>query len=353
MEAERTLLALLGIEYTYGRSLLRGMLEESRLRPGSRVRLVRSEAELRQVLEGKERFAAAIGMIWDESLVSRLKAVTGLTISFANRVPYPADRYVCLDDRAIGSMGAQAFIDLGIRRLGVFQTEAHFHLKERTVGFMQRSAEAGLSRPVLLKAPGEAVAWIQKGREPLGILAGNDVLGRELVERCEASSIRIPDQLSVIGVDDDDVYVHLGRRSLSSIQLPFEEMGRLAVRMGLGDGGVPADELVDFVPTRVIHRQTTGVEAGLPANLRKFIGYIRWERPLPPSVSAACDRLNLERRSLEMSCRERLQTSPGALLKNERRMLAEGMRSEGAEPDEIAEALGYVQVRSLKRLLSG
>jgi LacI family transcriptional regulator len=350
MHNDQTLLVLLGIDFTYGRSLLTGILEEVRKHPGFRVRLVRSEKELREAQVSDGPYLATLGMIWDTKTVRRLKKLSRMTISFANKSPFPADRHVILNDRGIGTLGAREFIKLGITRLAAFQPESHFHLAERATGFRAGCECAGISRPPVLKTLDEAIKWIHSVSEPGGILATNDVHGRTVVDACEEEGIRIPADLSVIGVDDDDVYVHLGRRALSSVHLPFQEMGRMAVRMALGGGSEVGPELIELGPIEVVHRETTAMLADVPLIVRRYIEFLLRERPLPANVGEACARIKIPRRSLELACQRHLSQTPGDLLKLERLRLATRLEADGLEKQEIATSLGYAQVRSVYQL---
>ena len=60
----------------------------------------------------------------------------------------------------------------------------------------------------------------------MGVFACNDAWGAQLTEACRHLRISIPDDVAVIGVDNDDLLCELSRPSLSSVALPAEAIGR-------------------------------------------------------------------------------------------------------------------------------
>jgi AraC-like DNA-binding protein len=342
----KTLLVSLGIEYTYGRTLLAGIVGEARRNPGVRVRLARSQAEARALLETGERFHAVLGMIWDRAEADRLHRRVGRLVSFAH-VGHPvADLHVALDDRAIGRLAAAELLSLGHGRLAVYQPESHWFCRERTAGFV----EAAHDPPAVLRSLGGVDRWLGGGSPAGGFLASNDVAASELVGHCLRRGAGVPSPVSVLGVDDDEVYVHLGAKLLSSIRLPFRRMGAEAVRRVLAADFPGRSSVVLLEPVGVAHRETTSSAGSYPPLLRAFLDRLHRERPLPASVAAACQRWKLPRRSLELAASAHAGRSPGQLLRAERRRLAAQLAAEGYSRQEIAYETGYAQARSLARL---
>lgn len=341
-------LAFLKIDFTYGRSILSGMLEEVRERPGLRLQLARSESELKAVLREGCGFLGVAGMIWNQSMVGRLRRYCRQVISFANQPPYPADRHILLNDVAIGKSLRKEFMSTGPTRCAAFCPEGHFPFRERVRGFREATPEAQADCP-LLDEVDKVLDWVRASEEPSALMAVNDVHARTLVEACQEKGIPIPARLSVIGIDDDDVYVHLGRLGLSSMHLPFQEMGRQAVR-DMCDKASRGPELREFEGSGIIHRETTLVPEGLPVSARRFLQYLRKARPLPNSVVEACRETGVNRRSLELALRQSINCSPRDLLQEERRRVSRIARSRGLSMQERAHQMGYRQGRSAKKV---
>ena len=160
----------------------------------------------------------------------------------------------------------------------------------------------------------------------------------------------VPERISILGVDNDEVYVHLGRHLLSSVELPFRMMGGEAARFVFAEQfSGPSTRRLE--PLGVVHRETTTTAGHYPPVLRSFLNQLRRCTHLQPSVAEACALWSLPRRTLELSSRANANRSPGDLLRDERKRRATQLKAAGASSKEISYELGYVQVRSLRKLL--
>ena len=66
---------------------------------------------------------------------------------------------------------------------------------------------------------GSAIAeWLQSLPRPLAVFACNDVRGRQIIDACGQSGLSVPEEVAVIGVDDDEVICELSNPPLSSVQ---------------------------------------------------------------------------------------------------------------------------------------
>jgi AraC-like DNA-binding protein len=337
------------IEHTYGRALLDGILRAARRFPGLRVRLARNVSERSAALMGKETYVAAIGLIWSRAEVDELHKRCGTVISFANQPPYPADRHILLDDRAIGRLAALEFRAMGIEHFGILQPENHHYMVERVAGFLEAATDVKEPPPLIFPTSEAASSWLQAGTAaPKAIFAVNDFHARILLNLCEAHATEIPAQASVIGVDDDEIYVHLGELRLSSVALPFVQMGERAVESVL----CPAHnspELIQFAPHGITHRDTTSGFHSYPPIVRRYIQFLQRTSPLPPSVDVACRQCGVPRRSLELSTRAALGRTPLSLLNDCRQRQLSHLRANGLSRHQIAHLLGFSSSRSLKQ----
>ena len=67
--------------------------------------------------------------------------------------------------------------------------------------------------------------------KPIGILAANDDRGLQLLDACRRNQIAVPDQVAVLGVDNDDCLCDLSLPSLSRIDVNSEETGYQAAAL--------------------------------------------------------------------------------------------------------------------------
>jgi len=69
------------------------------------------------------------------------------------------------------------------------------------------------------------VKWLEKLPRPIAILCWSAARGRQVTEACHYASIRVPDQVSVLGGDYDELMSHISSPPLSTIDQPAEQIG--------------------------------------------------------------------------------------------------------------------------------
>ena len=62
-----------------------------------------------------------------------------------------------------------------------------------------------------------AARWIKKLPKPLGVLAGNDPRGIQLLDACRRAGVAVPEEVAVVGVDNDELVCELAYPPLSSV----------------------------------------------------------------------------------------------------------------------------------------
>jgi len=134
-------------------------------------------------------------------------------------------------------------------------------------------------------------------------MTANDSLGREVMESCRARHLRVPDEVAVIGVDNDEPLCRLSSPPLPSVEHGAEKLGRSAAAMldQLMEGRVCGTGRVLVDPDGVVQRQSTEVLAFEDAGTGKAIRFIREHAGKPIGVpdvvrAAAVSRSTLEAR---------------------------------------------------------
>ncbi len=106
-------------------------------------------------------------------------------------------------------------------------------------------------------------AWLRDLPKPVGILAQNDLKGRDVLYVCRTAALRVPEDVAVIGVDDDEVLCHLTPPPLSSVRQDSERIGYEAARMldalMRGEADTPTD--VALPPLGLVTRQSSDIYA--------------------------------------------------------------------------------------------
>jgi LacI family transcriptional regulator, repressor for deo operon, udp, cdd, tsx, nupC, and nupG len=177
---------------------------------------------------------------------------------------------VLIDDVEVALQAVRHLVGLGHTRIAMVRstdpaTETSFADADRTAGYHRALAEAGLEPrpdhlitvPHTLAGGVEAAERLLSLREqPTAVFAYSDELALAIVQTLRRARLRVPEDMSVVGVDGHPFADLL---DMTTVEQPVEEQGRLAGRLALGllsgaDG--LAHEL--RLPTRLRVRGTTG-----------------------------------------------------------------------------------------------
>jgi LacI family transcriptional regulator len=172
--------------------------------------------------------------------------------------------------------------------------------------------------------------WLDKLPKPIGILAHNDIRGRHLVDACRRMGIAIPDDVAVLGVDNELPHCEMSNPPLSSIVTD-------AVRIGY-EAGFLLDQLMngrDPTPKRllipalgIVVRQSTDVTATTDQHVAKAVRYIRQHVGEEIDVGDILQHVGISRTALDKRFLKALGHTPHEeirriRLKRARELLAE------------------------------
>lgn len=158
------------------------------------------------------------------------------------------------------------------------------------------------------------MAWLKALPKPCGIMACNDVRGRQILTCCREAGVTVPDEVAVIGVDKDEIFCELSDIPLSSVILNTQQIGfeaaSLLAKLMAGDKQQPACILVK--PIGVMARQSTDVLAIDDRHIASALKHIREQACNGLDVEAILKTVPLSRSVLERRFAQVLGTSPKA-----------------------------------------
>lgn len=259
------------------------------------------------------------------------------------------------DDWAIGVMAAEHLSQLGERHyffMGLGDVEfAH----KRYEGFRAKLKMLGVTAEVeRFDGPTPEIdAWLKALPLPAAVFCAVDARARALALRAERLGIYVPDQLAILGVDNDPFECELTRIPLSSIHLRFEELGyRAAQRVyELYCGQEPLAQPVWLPPSHVEVRHSTDYLAVDDPVVSRAIRFIRQPHLEPISVSTVAVHLGISRRSLEKRFRKATADTVFAEIHTARMERARRLLTHTRLPvDTIAARIGLVDTRRFVRL---
>jgi LacI family transcriptional regulator len=153
--------------------------------------------------------------------------------------------------------------------------------------------------------------WLRRLPKPAAVFACNDAPARNLIDMCRQLDLRIPDDIAVLGVDDDELECSLASIPLSSVAIPSERIGYEAARLldQLMKRGATAKRSVFLPPMRVATRQSTDTMGIDDPMVLEAIQFIHQHATDNINVSVLVRHINAGRRELERRFRRILGCS--------------------------------------------
>jgi len=254
----------------------------------------------------------------------------------------PGVPFVGVDNRQIGHRIAEHLLERGFRRLAVYTLDTENFFVERCGNFIAAAKRAGLPCDVLpsprhRERPSrwerhqeELTSWVRSLTKPVGVMACTDQLGFWLLDACMRAGVAVPEEVAVVGVEDDESLCALARPPLSSMRLNPERIGfEAAALLGRIMRGKPTPKRALLLPPQdIVVRQSSDVVAIEDQSLAAAIRFIRERACQGIAVDDVLQTTALSRSALERGCRRVLGRSPTAEIRRTRlaqacRLLAE------------------------------
>lgn len=152
--------------------------------------------------------------------------------------------YIATDNAAIVGLAFGHLVEMGLRRFALFslpQSRDNRWAQEREGAFcsllMREQLKGEIFRGQATAAPSwteseqNLIQWLRDLPKPIGIIAVTDARARQLLQACDTAGIVVPDQVAVIGIDNDPLVGMLSRIPLTSVIQGAKEMGRSAANL--------------------------------------------------------------------------------------------------------------------------
>ena len=331
-----------------------------------------SEVQVLKVARPDRFEVAALRRLRIDGLITRIASRAEETLLARAGIPvinvsgrYHATKLdnVYNDDERVGRMAAAFFQRRGFTSFAFCGVERHRSSRLRLRGFQDELK--GWSRvperlilPELpeggtpsLRAVHRMGEWLKGLERPVALFAFNDSIARAIAEACAEQGLRIPDDVAVLGVDNDDTQLGFSAVALSSIELNRRRIGlvaaqRLRARV-LGEEINPDTERVP--PLKIVARGSTDKLAVNDPAVAEALDYITENLGNAIYVDDIAREVGVSRRSLEVRFRAALETSVYAEVQRQqldraRVLLQESPRMTIAE---VAYACGFQDARHL------
>jgi LacI family transcriptional regulator len=151
-------------------------------------------------------------------------------------------------------------------------------------------------------------SWLKSLPRPVGVLACNDLRGRQVIDACRHAELRVPDDVAVLGVDDDRLFCEMANPPLSSVALNLDRVGYQAAELldALMSGRITQPQRIAVQATWVIERRSTSLrvvnDRRVMVALRFIDNHFRQAITVDDVVAAA----DVSRRGLEICFKRHL-----------------------------------------------
>ncbi len=347
---------------SYCRAILRGVKRYAQAKPNWIFAPIEPDAHGLRLLNSLQP-AGIIAHLYTSRLAQTLGRLRAPLVNVCGVLPELRIPRVGLDDIAIGRTAAKHLLDRGLRHFAFVGHLNHGYSIRRQAGFEDGIRRAGFSftsyhessakfvpRGQLWSMDPRLLKWLASLPRPTGILACNDLWGAQISEACRQAQLAVPDQLAIVGVDNDDLLCELARPSLSSVAVPAETVGYRASELldRLMAGGKPPRQPILMPPGAVETRCSSDILSVSDPEVADAIRFIRQRAHESLHTRDVLEVVPVSRRSLERRFRKALGRGIGEEI---RRSHIEKARSLLAGTDlpmsEVARLSGFGESKHL------
>jgi LacI family transcriptional regulator len=216
------------------------------------------------------------------------------------------------DGYKIGQMAAEHLLERGFQQFAFFGLDDLGGSIERGKGFFERIKQAGFETSFCKKLkftsdssweniPHILVKWLKSLPKPIGIMASSGELALNVLEASKSIPLYVPEEISLITTDNDELIYNLSYPPVSSIAYNTEKAGyeaaELLGKMMAGEKITPLPTIL-IEPTHVEQRLSTDSTAIEDPKVAKALSFIRENSQNPINVDKVLDHVILSRREL-------------------------------------------------------
>jgi LacI family transcriptional regulator len=264
------------------------------------------------------------------------------------------------DHEAIGRMAAEHLLERGFTQFGFIGHPGIYWSEGRRRGFLEAVAKAGgrcdefcgsgktlrrYHQRSWEKEMTDVADWLRDMPKPAGIMACNDFRAIQLLDACRRARVAVPEEVAVIGVDDEEIAREVANPPLSSVVPNGLEVGYRAAAMldALMHGRKPPEREVYVLPTGVVTRRSTDITAISDPKVASSLEFIRRHACEGIDVNDVLRHALISRSVLNQRFQDVMGKTMHAAIVTERlRKVKELLLLEtGLSRDQIAERAGF------------
>jgi LacI family transcriptional regulator len=218
----------------------------------------------------------------------------------------------CVDEDAVAGLALEHLFATGLRQVTTVRFDDTPCAIARERSFIARAQAAGATVPVgwgsdeagpgqRAEDPAAMLAWLHGLPKPCGIFTCTDRWARSVARYIRLANLRVPEDLPLVGVDNDVVECELLAPPLSSVMMPWQELGRNTARLvelALSGQAIKRQRLVS-APIAVLARRSSDILAIDDALVARAVRWIREHADRRVSVPMLAHAVGAGRQRLE------------------------------------------------------
>ncbi|WP_321518842.1 DNA-binding transcriptional regulator [uncultured Bacteroides sp.] len=263
-----------------------------------------------------------------------------------------------------GKMVADFFLQRGFKNFAFFGYKNACWSQERCEGFKDEVTKFGFKNnfyafhnqkleELWFYKQHPLSKWLKSLPKPIALMACDDTQGQIITEICKLSNLRIPEDIAVMGVDNDEMTCNLSDPSLSSVLLDIEKGGYDSAR--LIDSMIRSKNLSTYNDiyintSYIVQRQSTNIYPIEDKEIAQALKYIDQCTLEKISVDDIVKQVPLSRRLLEIRFKQYTKMSIYQyIMKKRMGRFAQMLIESNAPVTEIAAQIGITDIKNLSR----
>lgn len=364
MSDRKSVLLLIESSRAYGRGCLLGVAAYVRSHgPWSVVNVERGLTENLPKLLRSWRGDGVIARIENAKIAKAVHELGVPTVDLRGSHRPPGGAMLDTDHRIVSRMAAEYFLDIGFRHFACIGYPGVDFSEQRITTYIEYLNSRGFDVDVYTspsppphgsdvldwESTGEmertAIAdWLRSLPTPLAVFACNDVRGRQIIDACAQTGLNVPEEVAVIGVDNDEVICELSNPPLSSVQPDTLRIGYegAALLDAMLSGEEPPTGTIFIPPKGISHRLSSEATAVDDREMATAMQLIRDLACEGLTVQQVVSRIQVSRSTLERRFHAAFSRTPAAEIERVRMSRAKLLLMETKyKLSKIASLTGY------------
>jgi LacI family transcriptional regulator len=208
-------------------------------------------------------------------------------------------------------------------------------------------------RTALSTGQQKLIEWLKKLPKPVAVLASCDIFACHLINMTKEAELNIPDEIAILGVNNDNAICNICDPPLSSIAFDFKQAGYNAAKLLdriISGKETMQGQCIEIQPTRVETRGSTDIYAIDNPAIIQALRYIRQNAHTPLQVEDVAGHVHMSKRSLQLKFHNAIGKSVHDEIIQAHFEMAKAMLIEtNLSIDEIAARSGFHYTSNMRR----